>query len=546
MKMKKIFKLLMCAAIVAAGFTACSEEVTPIIEPGPGIDQANSEGTPTHATFSFKLIGSAATKALNPDNQENSNVANFRVLIFRSDNTLEVDTVRNIAAGDSLLTIPLQSGTKKIYVYANGGAVTTSAPFTAAGYLTIPATGAVSVLGDINGVQSLVSGSLTPPAYYTDVPTLHTLYPKTSTERFYFSSTVEEAIIGLDPGISAADSKDPNSVNYKNVFLERPVAKVSITKNETSGATGVVSPTSGEIVTRDSTGVITSVQYKIWTVNVGLYPFRNTVNGTFTTPEYIPTSPTDTTNLKNYYAWGLGNGSGNAYIAIANRTTAPPSGGGSYYYIPENNPSVKMKGNTTIAEVQAVFKPTHNHYVKLDGAKPGSGINYNEALTQFFAYPASGNLATASDMYLFIKTGVNGLLENTLFAGPDALKLAKKIYYHLENPTIAPNSNIDAAIYSGITENDVLNPTKGYFIKYTNGLAYYRLNLGEQTGPDQNDYTIKRNYYYDANITGFLRLGDNTARKLIEPINEILEGPTNLSVHIVLRDWVGTEISGDI
>jgi hypothetical protein len=546
MKMKKIFKLLLCAAIVAAGFTACSEEVTPIPEPNPVIPVEN-EGVPTNATFSFKLVGNDAnTKALYPDGQENLTVTDFRVLIFKADNTLEVDTLRTIptTTTDSLLTIPLVSGTKKIYVYANGGTVTVGPPITAATYLGIPATGGVTSLTGFNAVYSLVTGTLTPPAFYTDVPNLHALYPKANGEKFFFSSTVKDAIIGLDPGISAADSKQPTNANYITVELERPVAKVSITKNATSGATGVASPESGKIVTRDSSGVITDVQYKIWTVNVGMYPFQNTVNGVFTTPEYIPTSATDTTALKNQYAWALGNGTGNAYIAIPNRTVnAPASGSGSYYYIPENNPSTKMKGNTTIAEVEAVFKPTKNHYVILDAAKPGSGVNYNEALSQFTIYPAAADLGSETDMYLFIKTGVNGLLENTLFAGANALKLAKKIHYHLKNPTVAPNTNIDATIYSDTTELRVLSE---YFIKYTGGKAYYRLNLGEQTGTDQNDYTIKRNYYYDANITGFLKLGDNVPRKLIEPINEILEGPTNLSVHIILRSWTGKQLSGDI
>jgi hypothetical protein len=549
--MKKIFKLLLCAAIVAAGFTACSEDVTPIDQ--NGTDPVNVDplgvGQPTNATFSFKLMGSgASTKALNPDTQEGTTntVTEFRVLIFRADNTLEVDTARSIVSGDSLLTIPLQSGTKKVYVYANGG--TTDA------YLTTPAKAApIAAIGDINGRYSFVTGTLSPGVYFTDLTNMHSLYPVSSGQKFFFSSVVKEATQGLLPGISAADSKIPGGDNYINVFLERAVAKVSITKSATSDPNGVTGST--KILTRDSAGIITDVNYKIWSANVAMYPFQNYDEfGRLVTPEYIPTSATDTTALFNNYARALGNGSGNAYIAIADRSAAnqndpPLSGSGKYYYIPENNPSVKMKGNTTIAEVQATFTPTKNHYVRYNATAYPShfGVNYNESQYTFTVYPEvtsdlTTTLGAGGDLYLFVRTGTLGLLENTLFAGTNAFELARRITYHIDNPTVAPITNINAAAYTAVTEADVLK----YFIKYTAGKAYYRLNLGEQTGTNQNDYTIKRNWYYDANITGFAKLGDNSPTKLIEPINEILEGPTNLSVHIIIRDWTGKKIESDV
>jgi hypothetical protein len=553
MKMKKMFKLLMCAAIVAAGFTACSEEVTPIDPTNPNeTDGPVVQGQPTNATFSFRLSEGARTRTVNPDNNENKTVTEYRLLIFKaSDNSLEIDTVKTVSAvGDSLLTIKLVSGTKRIFIYANGG-INAGPPVTAPPYLETPGSGGTFAIGtgsygDINGEYKFVTTSLTAPAVYTDVPRMHSLYPVASGEKFFYSSTVRESTKGLDPGISAIDSNDPNSTNYMVVNLDRPVAKVSITKGIPSGpgATGT------NIITRDSAGVISNVVYKFWTVNVGMYPFQNWVNGKIATPEYLPLSENDTTNLKNYYARELGSGT-NAYIAIADRvmtpTLAPPPapGSGSYYYIPENNPSVKMKGNTTIAAVEVTFTPTHLHYVKLDAAQPGSGVHYVAGTGTFTPYPASGNLPSVQangDMYLFTKTGVLGLLENTLFAGTDALKLVKKITYHILNPTQPPKASIDDDAYKVITPAQIAE----YFTTYYGGKAYYRLNLGEQTGAGQNDYTIKRNFYYDANITGFVKLGESSPAKLIVPVNEILEGETFLTVQITLRDWEGLAISTDI
>ncbi|MDR1403022.1 MAG: hypothetical protein LBJ60_04890, partial [Tannerellaceae bacterium] len=438
--MKKMFKFLVCAAVVIAGFTACSEEVTPVPDPDGPIQSVEPEGELTNATFNFQLSGSASTRTVYADGNENKNVSDFRVLIFNAiDNTLEVDTVRSLSTDpDSLLTISLVSGSKRIFVYANGG-INGSAPFTSPGYASVPATGSVTV-ANFNGEYLLApAGGLTPPNFYTDLPGMHSLYPKSSTEKFFYSSTVREALIGLAPGISANDSKVPgtdpvNANNYINVQLDRPVAKVSITKKVPSGNPEVAS----KIITMDSAGTIvtTSVQYKFWTVNVRMYPFQNYSSGQIVTPGYNPTSATDTTELKNHYARGLGKNSTNEYIEIPNSDAAHPP----FYYISENNPSQKMKGNTTIAEVQAIFLPTKNHYVVLNASNPGSSVNYNESGGAFIIYPAAIDLGTASDMYLFKEAGKPGLPENTLFAGADAIKLAKKIYYHLENPSVPPNN----------------------------------------------------------------------------------------------------------
>jgi hypothetical protein len=539
MKMKKMFKLLMCAAIVAAGFTACSEEVTPIDSNNPGgTDGPVVKGEQTNATFSFKLSGTApSTKTVNPASFENTNVTEFRVLIFDAEDgdKLEIDTARTIAnnapLADSLLTIPLISGQKKIFVFANAG--TTAAAMTSNSTPSIPAKGSITTLGDINGAYSFVTGSTGP---FTDIPGMHSLYPTAAAGKFFFSSSVRDAVKGLTAGVSAADSKDPDNSNYITISLDRPVAKVAITKRATSGPDA---PTN-TIITQDSAGVIltmpvanNSVKYKFYTVNVAMYPFQKGTNTQIETPWYEPTAPIDPLSL-NHYADALGSGS-NADILVASRSGDPTAA--SFYYIPENNPNIKMKGNTTFAAVEAIFLPTKHHHVVLN-ATSTAGVNYNES-QGFFTLTVSGDdLTTASDMYRYKVEGTPGLPGNTLFAGPDAVKLARKIYYHLENPSIAPKG-IDDTDYSGVTDGQLLK----YFVKYTGGKAYYRLDVGEESGSNQYDYTIKRNYYYDAEIIGFKQLGEADPLDLKHPENEVLKGATNLTVHIIISDWTGVKVT---
>jgi hypothetical protein len=572
--MKKMFKLLMCAAIVAAGFTACSEEVTPITDPtNPTVGPGEEEGQPTNATFSFKLSGTSAnTKSLYPDATEVNppTVSEFRVLIFKG-NDIEVDTARAITTGDSLLTISLTAGQKRIYVYTNGGYTPAGTnpytPPTWPGYVGIPGKGAATTLANMNGIFRLAAAYLPAPVradILSDLPEMHKLYPNPNSaaggptvSKFFFSNSVSNTLVTLVPGVSAADSKDPAggaANNYIDIELERPVAKVSITKAiESKPDTGPL--TQNTIITRDSSGIITEVKYQIWSANVSMYPFQITTGtggAELVTPGYVPLNDNDTMNLKAQYARELGkyvdNTNQNVYIDIPNRgANAPAIGSGYYYYIPENSPSEIMRGNTTIAAVQATFRPTKFHYVAYNSTYTTHlGVNYNESGGGFTPYPATDDLPSGQtnlNMYLFTKDDVLGLPENTLFAGTDALKLVKKVTYHVLNPGIAPKG-IDDGSYVDITPAQIAQ----CFVTYYGGKAYYRLDLGKQnTTTGKVDYVVRRNYYYDANITGFAKLGDNLPSKLIEPITEILvDKPTNLSVHIILKNWAGEEIITDI
>ncbi|MDH6358689.1 Mfa1 family fimbria major subunit [Parabacteroides sp. PF5-9] len=540
--MKKTFKFFMMAAIVAAGFTACSDDNSDPIGPNNPGNPSIERGEETMASFSLNLNGTSATRGLDADGtSENENIQEFRVLLFDAvTGDLELDTLRTgISSNDTIVTAKVTSGQKYIYVYANGGQTN---------QMSIPVKGAITAKQSAwphNQAWSLTSGS----SPWSDLANIHSLYPAGNPSYFFYSSTTVEGehMITLEPGITAPESAQTSSKNYIKVQLDRPVAKVSVTKTYPSGPSGVtftwpngISGTAPSgIVTKDTTGqiVATSVKYLIQNANAKMYPFQKWESGVLTTPEYLPNQDVDPVSLQHYVR-GLGAGNGNTPIAIGNRSGVPT---GNYYYVPENNPSSKMKGNTTIAAVEVEFLPIAGTYA--------TGVAYNDAKQEFTLTYGAVNMGTVSDMYLMNTTGILGVAKGTLFAGSSSTALynAKKVYYHIKNPTVAEKANL-SDYNSLVTDADLLLK-EVYFMKYTNGKAYYTLPFGEQAGAGTIKTitrTVKRNFYYDANITAFAKLGENTINKTYEPEKDIVQGDTYLSVNIEIRDWTGKEINAEL
>jgi hypothetical protein len=526
--MKKMFKLLMCAAIVAAGFTACSEEVTPIDPNNPsGTDIPVVEGQETMATFALQFGPSTRAMDAYPNN-ESSTVTEFRVLLFDAvTGALELDTVKTMASNDSLMTAKVLSGQKYVYVIANDG--------TSTSIMGLPAKGSVGDFASLAYNAAFTVGSNTPaPA---DLAGLRALI---GTKLVYASTTADHTIT-LAPGITAAQSQteDP-TLNYVNVGLERAVARISVTRTSPSGPTSGITPTAPKsIVTLDTTGCIDPdiVRYHIWGANTKTFPFQRWTGSTLVTPQYIPNGKIDA-NTKLNYVRELGSGNNNTRITIGNTAT--------YYYVPENNPDDKRRGNITIAAVEAAFLPLARSYI--------TDVSYNDAAQAFTVVKATANIGAATDFYYFNLDGIVGLPQKTIVAHTNATTakyLAKKIVFHLNNRTTEEKANLsdydtpvsDAEI-GNVADLSGTLPTAP-FTYYRGGLCYYRLVLGEQNG-DQIDAKIRRNYYYDANISAFKQLGENSPNKLVEPEDQQEQGETYLSVHINIRPWTGVSSSTPI
>lgn len=530
MSMKKMFKFLVSAAVIAAGFTACSEEVTPIDPINPESPVAPT-GEETMATFAFKFNGSSlSTRALDAaPSSENKDVANYRVLLFDAvSGAIELDTVKTVQQGDSLMTAKVLSGQKYLYVIANDG--------TASSVMGLPIKGAVGTFSANAFNAAFTTGSNT-GQNAPDLAGLRTLLGS----KFVYASTTKDHSVTLTPGRTISQSQTPGDDNFVDVYLDRAVAKVAITKLGISGPLqSSISPTPPKaIITMDSTGCIDPdiVRYHIWGANAQTYPFQKWNGTTLITPEYVPTKDKDPNTLLHYVR-GLGAGTSNNRITIADRSGNPAAT--DYYYIPENNPQDKRKGNITIAAVEAAFLPLQKFHI--------TNVAYNDASQAFTVTNATTNIASASDFYLFNLDGILGLPQNTVVAGSDAKLVAKKIVFHLNNRTTAEkaalsdyNSLVDDADIGNVSDLSTTLPTDP-FTYYKGGLCYYRLIIGEPSG-SQIIQTIKRNYYYDATINGFGKLGENSPNKLVEPEDRPEQGETYLSVHIILRDWTGVQIT---
>jgi hypothetical protein len=521
--MKRLFKFFTVAAIIAAGFTGCSNETA--IDPGEGPGGGGvvvEDGEATYATFKFSVSDAPQTRSVDPATGEVAIpvVTEYRLFVFRADNTLEIDT---FASNSDNLTIPLISGVKKIFVLVNGG--------TDAANLSTPAKGSgLTTYADFNAVYDLATG--TPPTDFTS----HTLLYGGSGSKFIYSSDVKTATQTLAPGVSAADSQNSTNSNYKAIEVDRLVAKVAVTKTVPSQPEGVT-PIAGVIITRDSTGRIvpSSVKYHLWNINKGVYPFQNyDASNVLVTPYGNMSAP-----FANYYLRNQGDGGSNTAIDIATRGSNPPLNA-DYRFVTENVPSNFDGGNVTYAEVEAVFLPTVGNYIS-------TTIGYNESSLTFMPVAATADLGTtasdATDMYQFTGEGYLGFPVGTLIAGANALALAKKVVYHILNPTVPPKTLLTDGAYVAITPTQV----ETYFAKYVGGKAYYRLNFGEQSGGAGTDinFGVKRNHYYDANISGFATLGAKEPADILDE-GTTLQGRTSLTVHIIIRDWQGKEITIDI
>ncbi|MDR3142205.1 MAG: hypothetical protein LBU37_10845 [Tannerellaceae bacterium] len=111
--MKRLFVLF---AVFA--FTACTSEEQPA-----GPDPLNEEaGTPTFATFTFNAADAATKSSMITDENETNVINDVRVFIFSNvTGDIEMDTSLTTSPGNSMITIPILSGSKRIFAIANAG-----------------------------------------------------------------------------------------------------------------------------------------------------------------------------------------------------------------------------------------------------------------------------------------------------------------------------------------------------------------------------------------------------------------------------------------
>jgi hypothetical protein len=382
------------------------------------------------------------------------------------------------------------------------------------------------------------------------------LYP--SSGELTASNSVDSTSVTLAGNVTPSQSQSTdasvNQGNFITVDLMRAVAKIKVTQTVPSGPAGY---SGSGVITLDSTGIISqganAPTYTVLNVNQDVYPFQHTAGGVIT-PHYL--APGMTTNYpgnEQFYARGQivsttgltayqDNGLDTIGIGVGTSGTTPiaivPASGSSipYYYVTENVNNEKRYA--TFAAIKAQFVPIKGKYT--------SAVAYNET-SHTFAPTLGASDAAAGTFYYLASIGSSpetGLSVGAVVAGTDAQTVAWHIAYLLENPDVA-YANVPAYV-SGATDDGLMAK---YFKEYTNGICYYRLDIGVGTnkvGANSIVWGAKRNTQYGLNIDSYKTLGSNRVGDLIGNPGEQLTSQTNMTVTMTMLPWFDAESHNDI
>jgi hypothetical protein len=535
MKMKRLFNFFAIAAIIAVGLTGCSSE-----EPvGTGTDPSNGqgpvvEGEDTYVTLNFNADDKPLTRGnVSGDASETVDVNIIRVTVFDALDKMEHDAEYSAATA----TFKLISGAKKLFILVNPTAdINTKLGTVGSGI-------GVTTLSEWNQEVSLDNASTPTNASIDKIGTLY------ASGDFTYS-TLDNVSIALAPNVTEADSKLSTNSNNFTVNVYRTVAKMFVSQTHPSGNPVVANKT----ITLDSTGIITTTTaptYRVMNVLASLYPFQKINGPDIVTP--FAASLAAISSVEDPANDALVDAIANPYFDRGGATlvgvgTAPlPSGdipiitgasatpiAGQSYYITENINGKKRA--TTFAVIKAQFTPTQYHYI--------TNATYNNTGEGRFSQTiANTDASTGTTFYLLTKlpaaTLVTGISANTIIVGSKAL--ARKIVYHLENPTEADKGEATEANYSSSVVTDAkLNE---YIGTYTSGWCYYRLNVGEGAGSALKA-GVKRNYHYKMNIDAYNRLGAVSPADLLGSGNNDEE--TWLTVTVNIIPWTVVTGSGNV
>jgi hypothetical protein len=541
MKMKRLFKFFAIAAIIAVGFTGCTSEEPVGTDPDDNgqVNPAGSAGEDTYVTLNFTSNGKPITKSqVEPDNAANevTTYTNLRITIFNDADEKEVDEY--YTAIPTNLTFKVISGTKRLFVIAN--------------YPTTwnDATGLLKEPLAINGVATNNTGITTLSAWNavysldaSNTPTTASL-DGTKMQGLLASLTLSNVAgntHNLVSGITADQSQQTTSTNNVSIEIKRAVAKMFVSQTPGSKPANSSAP-AGTTITKDSFGIISTTgivpTYRVMNVLAYLYPFQ-IKNGTTPITPYadVLAAVSDPTNNAAVDAivtprfdrgivvpdtLGVGKSSPPDVPIIVSANPTPTAGGS--YYITENVNSKERAG--TFAVIKAQFTPTKTKHI--------TGADFNNTSGGKFTPTIATADATPGTFYLLKNLGSNvtttGVSANTVIAGTDAAAVARKIIYHLENPATA-----EQALTYYTTTLVPQAKFDSYIATYTNGICYYRLNVGTTKVQGLIVPSVERNTHYQLNIDAYTKLGAVNPADLLGTGNNV--GETYLTITVSIRAW---------
>jgi hypothetical protein len=426
--MKKMFKLFMCAAVIAAGFTACSEEVIPIPEPP-------IEGEAQTGLLTINFMDSAPVTRASGDEDINSTdaerkVRDVTILVFNTQGKCVVDTTIVLAN----LT-PNTVGSTNSYKAANINVPLGNHNVYAGINLTTTMKTELGGKGTFDGVSKFVW-------FGTDAstPTVDGIKVLCKADEFpMFSSDVVQPI-----KIEPQPEGTTTAVNTVTVPLDRMVAKVSVRKGAAF---------SGNNLKAAGATFSDAAKWALGNLNGKIYPYGKANYGKANygqDPNYDHTGKLSDPAGKAYCAANFVNDfmtSTNPGVtawtgftmAVDENATAVLSR--KVQYAPENNSKQKRLGESTFVAIQVKFAPDKVYTYAVTDPAPKEISPYTPSLTGEVTY------------YV--------------------VEAAGSVYYF--------NANADATAYATAVSSSV----KTYYKQY----CFYHLLLGKGT-TDRNQYYL--------------------------------------------------------
>ncbi|MDH6305654.1 hypothetical protein M2459_002590 [Parabacteroides sp. PF5-5] len=522
--MKKTFKFFMMAAIVAAGFTACSsEEVTP--DPKNPIDNTEEvEGKETYATFALSSLDSRAytmqqSPAVDTDDSK-IDPSNVVLLIYKSTGVLE----KKVFMNDTKATVLLTAGKKKIYAIANYKGMTT-AP-----------NDIVSVIGTDDNTGYKVGESM-----MSDLMSLTFDANQANQASFGFAKLHERS------GSFGLPASNDNSLEYNLV--------ADVASDTAAGGT----PSN----TNESTTNTFNIQLYFMLAKANLYLGNSVLHaGDVDNPgisniQYTIRNMARYTNIirkgsgqavQSYYynrVWSSGTPQQSDFDSDIDYSTAIDKTAATtvptqYFYLPENNHNYLLEGQSSFFAIKAVFKP--NNVIK--------DVTYNVASaslkTEVDQLANIGQTSWGENALDYIYTIKElKLTYGTIQAGTyfKHIKLLQKAAWILENMKEWNDTYwTEAEAIAGVTASDM---NKSYY-QFADATSYYRLDIGDDATGNSLEPGVLRGNKYQVMISKISGPGKPLESNLKDTPWVPVVANTHLHAVIIPAEWTTVIQQGNL
>ena len=545
--MKKNFKTILMSMLAFASLSlgSCSKEDVAI-----STDPSNPpvvEGINTYATFNFKVEGNPVGRAasdLVEEGVKSDKISQLRLLIFSDAGDAVARLLESnilVAEEKSSISASVTSGAKRIFVVANEGA-------TLAGKLN--ALTATSTIEEFYGLMTNAHVDANP------VEGLGAEFTELITEDHMFFSSGASGLSKktLHPGISLDASSGIGADATLNNFdfnLKRSIAKGAVAV----GKAALV----GDLTTNDDLFTFdnATMTYGVGNVNRSVHYTQLFANDTDNDSDSGLGLDKTTKPQAPYHNLDMAVVDYNQYFYNEfNLNKVLPVGAtavhGNSVYFTENSSKLATTGNATFFAIKAPIKAISAGIMTSSYA-----ITYNAVGALITATLDAGDDAyTAGGSFYVIKsTGAIPIIDaaggnnnRTVFV--DKEKALTAIHLVLTELDLLEVAVVDLAAFKTAFDTDpnmllVGGATLGrYFAEYK-GACYYRLNIFEKDAAGNKFHIIRRNHDYEANITGFKKLGEATEGDLNkDPETPLDKVSTSVTADIIIQDWHTTIVDG--